>query len=70
MSSFVKQTIERAIKSGGQAVVLVIGASQFNAIDADWRSIAGFAAGAVVLSVATSCASLPVGPPDSPSVVE
>lgn len=70
MTKFVKETIERAVKSAGQAVLLVLGAGQVQALTVDWQTVAGFAAGAVVLSVATSAASFGFGPEDSASVVE
>jgi hypothetical protein len=52
VSSFVKQTIERAVKSAGQAVVLVLGAGQVQALTVDWQTVGGFALGAAILSVA------------------
>lgn len=69
MSQFVRETIERAIKSAGQAAVLVLGAGRVNALDLDWRTFAGFVAGAVILSLATSAASFGFGPRDSASMV-
>lgn len=70
MNQFLRQTLERAIKSAGQAVLLVLGAGQVQALTVDWQTVGGFALGAVVLSVATSAASFGFGPEDSPSVVE
>jgi hypothetical protein len=67
---FVRETIERAVKSGAQAAILVIGADRLDAFSTDWVTVAGFAAGGFVLSVLTSLASKPLGPDDgSPSVV-
>jgi hypothetical protein len=69
-SRFVRETIERAVKSGAQAAVLVIGADRLDAFSTDWGTVAGFAVGGFVLSVLTSLASKPLGPDDgSPSVV-
>lgn len=48
------ETVERAAKTAAQAAVLVLGADQVNALDADWRLVAGFAAGGAVLSVLTT----------------
>ncbi|HEX6471144.1 MAG TPA: holin [Streptosporangiaceae bacterium] len=49
---------ERAVKSGGQAAVLLwTGDGVFNVVDADWRLTAGVVAGAALLSAATSLAS-------------
>lgn len=70
MTKFAKETIERAVKSAGQAVVLVLGAGQVQALTVDWQTVGGFALGAIVLSVATSAASFGFGPADSASVVE
>lgn len=48
------ETVDRAAKTAAQSAVLVIGADQVNALDADWRLVAGFAAGGAVLSVLTT----------------
>lgn len=48
------ETVDRAAKTAAQAAVLVLGADQVNALDADWRLVAGFAAGGAVLSVLTT----------------
>lgn len=69
MTQFVRETIERAVKSAGQAAVLVLGAGQVNALEVDWQTLGGFSAGAVVLSVATSLVSFKFGPTDGASVV-
>ena len=68
-SRFVREMLERAVKSAAQAAILVIGADQLDALSADWRSVASFAAGAAVLSILTSIASRPFGDDGSPSVV-
>ena len=60
---------ERALKSAAQAVVLTIGAAQFNVLVVDWELIGGAAASAAALSAFTSIASSKVGDPESPSVV-
>lgn len=66
---FWKKATERAVKTGAQAAVLVIGADHVNALTASWTDVAGFALGGVVLSVLTSLASLKAGPDDDPSAV-
>lgn len=66
---FLRETAERAVKSAAQAVVLVLGAGQVNALTVDWASVGGFSAGAAVISVCTSLLSAKVGPSDSASVV-
>jgi hypothetical protein len=67
---FVRETVERAVKSAAQAAILVVGADRLDAFSTDWAHVAGFAIGGFVLSVLTSLASKPLGPDDgSPSVV-
>ena len=67
---FIRETIERAVKTAAQSALLIIGANQIDALSADWKAIASFAAGGFVLSVLTSLASKPLGEDDgSPSVV-
>ena len=68
-SQFAIETVERAVKSAAQAVILVLGAGQVDALTVDWGTAGGFAAGAFVLSALTSIVSAGVGPEDSPSVV-
>lgn len=70
MSKFMRETIERAIKTAAQTALALLGAGAVNVLDVDWQNIAAVSAGAALVSVLTSVASLPVGPPDSPSVVE
>ena len=50
---------ERAVKTAAQSAILVIGADlvNFNATQADWGSVGGFALGGAVLSLLTSVAS-------------
>lgn len=67
---FWKQTGERAIKSGAQALLLYWGGDAvFNAWQADWAAAGGIASGALVLSVLTSLVSAGAGEPTSPSLV-
>lgn len=45
---------DRAVKTAAQAAVLVLGADQVNALNADWQLVAGFALGGAVLSALTT----------------
>lgn len=69
--SFWRQALERAVKTGAQSAVLVIGqdALGFDVFSASWSDVFGFAVGGAALSVLTSLASVKVGPSDTPSVV-
>ena len=64
---FWKHSLERAIKSAGQTLVLMWGVGQFNVLDVNWLQVVGLAAGAAVLSLVTSVASAPVGEGQSPN---
>ncbi len=49
--------VERATKTSAQAAILVLGADQINALNANWQDVGGFALGGFVLSVLTSIAT-------------
>jgi hypothetical protein len=67
---WLRDACERAIKSAAQAIVLALGAAEgFDLFAADWRNVAGIAAGAAVLSVLTSVISAPFGARGSASVL-
>ena len=67
---WLRDAIERALKSAAQAIVLALGASQgFDLFAADWQNVAGIAAGAAVLSVLTSVISAPLGAKSSASLL-
>jgi len=66
---FWKQALERAVKSAAQALVLVLGASQFDWLHAGWGAVAVGAGSAFVLSVITSIVSAPFGDAGTPSLV-
>ncbi len=68
--TFIKQVLERAVKTAAQAAILALGAGQLDALSADWRAVFGFAAGGFVLSALTSLASLPLSPQGTPSLVD
>ena len=68
-ASFWKACTERALKSAAQAIMLVVGASQFDFLHADWKSIGLSALAAGGLSLLTSLASIPYGTDGTPSLV-
>lgn len=47
---FLRDLLERSLSTAAQAALLVIGADQFDVLQADWQTVAGFAAGGFVLS--------------------
>ena len=55
--AFWADAAERATKTAAQAALLTIGADRLDALAADWRLIAGMAAGGGILSILTSLAS-------------
>ena len=59
-SIFWISTAERAVKTAAQSALLTIGADQLIATEADWKLVAGMAAGGALLSVLTSFASVKV----------
>jgi hypothetical protein len=67
---FWAEAAERAAKTAAQAMILVVGADQLDALNADWESIVGFGLGGAFLSLCTSLVSLPLGPKGSASLVE
>lgn len=66
-SSFWKGTAERAVSTAAQSAILVLGANEINAIDADWGTVGGFAAGGFALTVLKCLASNSVAGP-GPSI--
>lgn len=59
--AFWTATLERAISTAAQSVVLAIGADQLDVLQADWVTLAGFGAGGFVLTVLKSLAASQVG---------
>ena len=49
--AFWRATAERAISTGAQSALLILGADQINVVEADWAVVAGFAAGGAALTV-------------------
>ena len=68
-AKFWTEALERAVKSGAQAIIAAIGVNAAGLADVDWTAAAGAGGLMAVLSVLTSLASAPFGPSDSPSVV-
>lgn len=66
---FWKLATERAIKTGAQSAILVFGADQINALNAQWADVGGFALGGVVLSYLFSLTTAGAGPDNDPSAV-
>ena len=56
MNAYLLDLADRAVKTAAQSAVLVIGADQVNALDADWRLVGGMALGGAVLSLLTNLA--------------
>ena len=56
MNAYLLDLADRAVKTAAQSAVLVIGADQVNALDADWRLVGGMALGGAVLSLLTNVA--------------
>lgn len=48
---FWRDALERSLSTAAQSALLVVGADQFNVLDASWADVAGFAAGGFVLSL-------------------
>ncbi len=68
---FWREAIERGIKSGAQAVILALGASQgLDLFTMDFGLLVGAAGAGALLSVLTSLATVSVGAGDSPSAIQ
>lgn len=65
------EAFERALKTAAQAPLTawVVGDGLMDALQVNWEGALGLALGGFVVSILTSVASAPVGPPDTPSVV-
>ena len=68
--SFWKMSLERALKTAAQAVLLAVGASSgLDLFSLDWLGVLGTAAAGALLSVVTSMASVGFGDAGTPSLV-
>jgi len=54
---FWRDAAERALSTAAQSAILVFGADQLDAINADWRTVGGFALGGAVLSLLKAIAA-------------
>lgn len=69
-TAFWTGTLDRAVKSFAQALILLWGADAgFSVLSVDWRSALGVGAGAAVLSMLTSLVSNRVGSPGTTSLL-
>ncbi len=69
--SFWFETLDRAIKSAAQAVILIWGSAEvFNLFEADFFNVGGLALGAAALSLLTSIVSAPLNQKGTPSLIE
>ena len=66
---FWKKATERAIKTLAQVVLSLQGAASLNVLTVDWAQTFGVAAGAVLLSYATSIVSATLTKHPSPDLV-
>lgn len=66
---FWSQALERALKSGAQALLVVWGSAQINVLTVNWTTAMGVSLAAVAISLLTSLASIPFGATNSPSLV-
>jgi len=60
-SQFIKDAVERAVKTAAQTLLAYFGADAFDVLNANWGNALSVAAGATVLSVLTSLLSLRLG---------
>ncbi len=68
---FWRETLERAIKSGAQAVILALGGSEIlNLFEMEALLLLGVAGAGAFLSVLTSLTTVGVGAPNSPSAID
>lgn len=67
---FVKETVERAVKTAAQAALafFVVGQTMLDGVD--WAQVAGAAAVGAIASILTSIVSGPFGPQGTPSLVD
>lgn len=57
--AWLKDAVERAVKTAAQTAVTVLGADAVNVLSVDWETVVGLGLGAAVVSVLTSIASAP-----------
>lgn len=67
--NFWKQALERAVKTAAQFMITIVGAEQFNLLEADWKAMLATIGTGAALSLLTSIATSGFGESDSPSAV-
>ena len=65
--SWAADTSIRAIKTGAQSLVALVGLHAVNVVNVDWRTDLGIAAGAAVVSVLQNIQRLPYVEPSAPA---
>lgn len=70
LPTFVKDLVERAVKTFAQTALTVLGANQLDVLSVDWQTVLGLGGGAAFVSVLTSLASLKFGDTGTASAVE
>jgi hypothetical protein len=70
VSTFVKDLVERAVKTFSQTAVTVLGADAVNILHVDWQTVVGLGGGAALVSVLTSVASYNFGTAGTASAVK
>jgi len=68
--AFWKSTAERAVKTGAQAALALVGVAGLGVLDIDWAAVGSVSALAAIASVLTSIVSAPVGEVGTPSLTE
>ena len=67
---FWRETLERAVKSAAQGVILGLGMGEgYSLFNVDPLMAAGFAGGAALLSLLTSIGTIGIGADNSPSAI-
>ena len=67
--TFVKDLLERAVKTAAQTALTLFGANAVDVLHVDWQTVLGLGGGAALVSVLTSLASLKFGDTGTASVV-
>lgn len=70
MNAWLKDAVERAVKTFAQTAVTVLGADAVNVLSVDWETVLGLGGGAAVVSLLTSVASMPFGDKGTASAVK
>lgn len=70
MSQFIKDAIERAVKTAAQVLLTFLGADVINVLTVDWSTAGSIAAGGAVVSLLTSVVSYNAGTKGTASLVE